>query len=103
MPLSVSPGCTVCVLARAGPAARPAMTMPAPAAVIIRVCTFIRLLVRILVTAAQRTQGLVRDASWSGARSPAWEPEALAVTGLPAFQKKVCDEVYAGIGMCRLR
>jgi hypothetical protein len=66
IPLSVSPDCTVCVLAMAGPAARPAMTMPAPAAVIIRVCTFMKLLVRILITAAQRTQGSRTDANSAG-------------------------------------
>src|ERR1700684_4664292 len=67
MPLSVSPGRTVCVLARAGPAAKPAMTMPAPAAVIILVCTFMKLLVQILITAAQRTQGAPEDANSAGA------------------------------------
>jgi hypothetical protein len=41
--------------------------MPAPAAVIIRVCTFMKLLVRILITAAQRTQGPLADANPTGA------------------------------------
>ena len=67
MPLSVSPDCTVCVLARAGPAASPAMRVPAPTAVNIRVCTFIKLLVRILITAPQRMQGLVRVQARAGA------------------------------------
>src|ERR1700733_10528746 len=57
IPLSVSPDCTVYVLARAGPAASPAISTPAPAAVNIRVCTLIHLLVRIATTAAQRMQG----------------------------------------------
>jgi hypothetical protein len=53
------------------------MTMPAPAAVIIRVCTFMKLLVRILITAAQRTQGPLADANparagltWVNAETP---------------------------------
>src|SRR5580692_1502004 len=45
MPLSVSPACTVWVLAIAGPAARTVMAVPVPTAVIIRVRTLIILLV----------------------------------------------------------
>src|ERR1017187_8566135 len=45
MPLSVSPAWTACVLASAGPAASPAIAAPAPSEVIIRVRTFIALLV----------------------------------------------------------
>src|SRR5277367_5770760 len=96
MPLSVSPGCTVCVLAKAGPAARPAMTMPAPAAVIIRVCTFMKLLVRILITAAQRTQGPLGDANPAGAGFTWENAEAPMATGIPVLQKKVCDEAIPG-------
>src|ERR1700722_2322541 len=47
MPLRVSPARTVWVLASAGPAARPASTAPAPTVEIIRIRTFIKLLVRI--------------------------------------------------------
>jgi hypothetical protein len=96
IPLSVSPDCTVCVLAMAGPAARPAMTMPAPAAVIIRVCTFMKLLVRILITAAQRTQGSREDANSAGAGFTWVNAESPVVTGIPVVQKKVCDEAILG-------
>src|SRR6478736_5220800 len=57
IPLSVSPDCTVYVLAGAGPAASPAISTPAAAAVNIRVCTLVYLLVRIAITAAQARQG----------------------------------------------
>jgi hypothetical protein len=74
------------------------MTMPAPAAVIIRVCTFMKLFVRILITAAQRTQGPLGDANPAGPGFT-WEnaeiPDGYWDSG---SSKKVCDEAIMATG-----
>jgi hypothetical protein len=64
--------------------------------VIILVCTFMKLLVQILITAAQRTQGSPEDANSAGAGFTWVNAESPAATGIPVLQKKVWVEAILG-------